>query len=111
MAKELLERLCTKVSRRTAVGRLLLGSVAFVTGVFGIAPKAYACVACCLLCKDPATCSFSGCGCVWFWSCCDESVGLRYLCRECYTAAPPCTCCACGSVKCSGASVSGSCGG
>lgn len=113
MAKELLERLYGRVDRRTAIGRLLLGSAAFAAGLFGIAPGAYACAACCSLCKDPTTCTYGPCGCQWSWACCDgvqPGTGWRWSCKECYPADPPCDCCSCSAVSCSAATHIGTCG-
>jgi hypothetical protein len=140
MSTKLVDRLAATIGRRGFLGTLSAASAALVVGFFRIqgaragvgvnpdCPPGLFQVACCCLALDPRSCSYSGCGCEWVWTCIDAStsefagvasvhqpaqheriqpnipidpmVCRRYSCKECYYDPAPAGSCT-GSFKCS----------
>jgi hypothetical protein len=84
---EMLLNWTEKIGRRGALRKLTMGSLGFVTGLFGVSKETYAAGGtCCNLCKSstPNCAEF----CCWQWACCNASSSYRvYICKECYAGA------------------------
>jgi hypothetical protein len=133
MSEKLIEKIAASISRRGFLGTLSAASAALALGMFkiqGASASGITCnpslfqVGCCCLFLDPRTCSYSGCGCEWVWTCIEhlapESVWekddqqggddpklpidpvpcRRFSCKECYVNPMPNQTCT-GPVKCS----------
>jgi hypothetical protein len=117
MDHKIVEFIEQSLRRRAFLGKLCAATTALMTGVLFGPETAEAnpifADKCCRLCKDPATCSYSGCTCEWSWQCCQTCHPERWRCDECIvtligSCAPPCqtnTACGkkaiCPGVKCS----------
>jgi hypothetical protein len=101
MSEKVIEKLTEAVSRRGFLGKLSGAAAALVLSLFGAAKPALAIayVACCTLCLQPGTCSYSGCACQWSWVC-EHTDGSFWRCFECYAAPSYCGP-ECRNIKCS----------
>lgn len=100
MAGKLIKAIDNAINRRAFLRKATAVGGSLVAGVFGVAPPAQACFSCCFLCKDPTTCLFVGCVCIWSWECMDQFACRNYRCDECYNNAVSCVG-GCNGVYCS----------
>jgi hypothetical protein len=110
MPENIMDKLTEAVSRRSFLGTMSAAAAALVLSICGITRAGgVVAVACCQLCVNPNTCSFSSCSCIWSWLCANAD-GTCSRCRECYATQPPPCGPGCTGVKCSRA-VTVSCTG
>jgi hypothetical protein len=92
MANNIIRVLEKAINRRGFLQKLSVTAGAFLTGVFATrrASATFWPEACCLLCEDPAMCSWnpSSCVCVWYWYCKHTPECAWYKCSECLISLP-----------------------
>lgn len=88
MSETLVDKLTEALGRRRFLGKVASATAAVVLAVVGIntasASDGQVQIECCFLCKNPATCSYTGCVCQWSWPCSSGGTSC-FHCKECYT--------------------------
>lgn len=99
MSRKVFEIIEDTMNRRVLLQRMAAALSALLVGVLGAPKLAYATTFqenCCQLCKNPASCSYSGCTCEWSWMCCFPPNPCvqdwrKFKCHECIqTPINPC---------------------
>lgn len=88
-AEKLVKNLAERISRRTFLAKLGVGTVSALLGLMGLQGTALAAVtACCVTCNTSQTRCYN-CTCIWCWCCCYNNE--QYACCECYSTGGSCS--------------------
>jgi hypothetical protein len=84
MSKTVIRVVEDLTGRRAFLKKASMVGGALLAGIFGATHKAEACSVCCTLIKNPSTCTWGPCGCVWAWMCPYQPDCIWYWCEECF---------------------------